>query len=330
MPFLFGISGKADEPVTVVVRASRHPDFLRIVVEGEESVIQTAKTKQAGNMLSVEFQSVLNLVTLNVPFKINVQGKTLNMAVGPFKTMKTMHLNNPSRLVIDIYQGEAPILGVQGIQEHKGKTEIKPNVGAIIESTIQTGVIKSVVIDPGHGGSDPGLSAGNIGEKAIDLDLSKRLKAMLARSKIRVYLTRQADQSMGLIDRALSSDKLRPDAFISIHVGTGKNFVIYTGSGQQDTSESYSIDRAQEKFTGSSASLAKIISQYIDGDFGAGSSIITHIRSSVLSYISSPAIIIEVPSLASMSYSDASRDRITRAISKAILNYGKDTETTSQ
>jgi N-acetylmuramoyl-L-alanine amidase len=78
-----------------------------------------------------------------------------------------------------------------------------------------------VVLDPGHGGKDPGAvsSDGSIKEKDITLEIAKRVKRGLSASNsaLRVELTRTADQTLALEERTAQANASNADLFISIH-----------------------------------------------------------------------------------------------------------------
>src|SRR5690606_20569048 len=61
---------------------------------------------------------------------------------------------------------------------------------------------KTVVLDPGHGGSDPGAVAGKVQEKDLNLQVAKILKGMLDEAGLTVYMTRSEDKYVGLYTRA--------------------------------------------------------------------------------------------------------------------------------
>lgn len=79
---------------------------------------------------------------------------------------------------------------------------------------------KSVVIDPGHGGSDYGAIRAGINEKDINLDISKRVQAILVSKGITVYMTRNADETVSLEDRTIFCANSAPGIFVSIHVNS--------------------------------------------------------------------------------------------------------------
>lgn len=75
-----------------------------------------------------------------------------------------------------------------------------------------------VVIDPGHGGHDPGAVADDLREKAVTLALARALRTrLLANGGVRVALTRDEDRFLMLPERAGIARRLKADLFISIH-----------------------------------------------------------------------------------------------------------------
>lgn len=78
----------------------------------------------------------------------------------------------------------------------------------------------SVVIDAGHGGSDYGAVRYGINEKDINLDISKRVEAILLSKGIDVEMTRDIDTSVSLEDRTIIAANKNPDIFVSIHVNS--------------------------------------------------------------------------------------------------------------
>ena len=87
--------------------------------------------------------------------------------------------------------------------------------------------LKTVVIDPGHGGKDPGAlgSRKNMHEKHIVLAVSKLLgdKIKSAFPDVKVVYTRSNDTFIGLHDRAMTARKNNADLFISIHCNGSRN-----------------------------------------------------------------------------------------------------------
>ncbi|HJR58803.1 MAG TPA: N-acetylmuramoyl-L-alanine amidase [Vicinamibacterales bacterium] len=84
---------------------------------------------------------------------------------------------------------------------------------------VPAGTLRTVVIDPGHGGAEPGARgpSGNV-EKTVTMETARRLKAALeGRLGVRVILTRDRDTAVGLDERAAVANNNKADLFISLH-----------------------------------------------------------------------------------------------------------------
>lgn len=79
--------------------------------------------------------------------------------------------------------------------------------------------VTTVVIDPGHGGRDPGTIVGRAKEKNVVLDISLKLGRLVKNNlkNVRVVYTRDGDYYLTLIERAQIANKVNADLFISIH-----------------------------------------------------------------------------------------------------------------
>jgi len=81
--------------------------------------------------------------------------------------------------------------------------------------------VKTVVLDAGHGGHDPGArGAGGLSEKEITLDIARRVRALLSSARLSVEMTREGDAGLSLRERALFANARKGDLFVSIHVNS--------------------------------------------------------------------------------------------------------------
>ena len=80
--------------------------------------------------------------------------------------------------------------------------------------------VNTIVIDPGHGGRDPGtIGATGMTEKDITLDVALRLRERLERhTGYRILLTRESDEAVALGDRVTFANEHGADLFVSLHV----------------------------------------------------------------------------------------------------------------
>ncbi len=108
-----------------------------------------------------------------------------------------------------------------------------------------------IIIDPGHGGVDPGASTGNVAEKDVVLAVARHLQAALgARGRYDVHMTRNSDVYIPLANRVELSREKEASLFISIHAdSTGhrdlarstRGATIYTLSDQASNAEAQAL-----------------------------------------------------------------------------------------
>ena len=111
-----------------------------------------------------------------------------------------------------------------------------------------------IVLDPGHGGKDPGaISYSGYYEKNLTLLMAKEVYALLMESgKYRVYLTRTKDVALPLRSRIKKAHKVKADLFISIHADSAHNrkargLSVYTISERASDREAQLLARRENK-----------------------------------------------------------------------------------
>ncbi|MDC9701014.1 MAG: N-acetylmuramoyl-L-alanine amidase [Alphaproteobacteria bacterium] len=111
-----------------------------------------------------------------------------------------------------------------------------------------------IVIDPGHGGVDPGAVSGNsVKEKDITLSFSKELASVFRKKrKYTVFLTRERDVSLSLSARVAIARNARADIFISVHADkfhstNVRGATLYTLSEEASDVESAALAREENK-----------------------------------------------------------------------------------
>ncbi len=104
-----------------------------------------------------------------------------------------------------------------------------PSVGVPLRSPARAstaaliGPVRTVVLDAGHGGHDPGTSHYGLKEKHLALDIAKRLRANLQQAGLSVVMTRDADQFIPLSGRPALANRLPADLFVSVHINANPN-----------------------------------------------------------------------------------------------------------
>ncbi|MBP5434484.1 N-acetylmuramoyl-L-alanine amidase [bacterium] len=153
---------------------------------------------------------------------------------------------------------------------------------------------KIIVIDPGHGGKDPGTVKGRLYEKDIVLRLAKKIRDVSKKYKgIEVRLTRDRDIFLELPERAKIANRLDGDLFISLHVNSFKD---ETAAGMEiyhldNTRNEYSrkLASVENKISGDVSTLEMILidmdlTYYIDDSISYASSMAKNINKDLAGY----------------------------------------------
>jgi len=133
--------------------------------------------------------------------------------------------------------------------------------GAVPRSTPKDGMsyrIHTIVIDPGHGGKDPGTLRRRykLNEKDLVLDISKKIETKLRKErKFKVILTRDKDTFIPLAERGRVANENGGGLFVSIHVNSAK-------SSRLNGSSTYFLDAAKTDEERATAMLENAALQY--------------------------------------------------------------------
>lgn len=126
---------------------------------------------------------------------------------------RVMVLQNPDRVVVDIFgRGKNQSRLTDSFFDGKGR-----------RLAVGLRSVRTVIIDPGHGGKDPGaIGVGRIREKDITLRLAKKLKTQLLKRGFEVKLTRETDKTVSLEERTAFAEGANGDLFVSLHANAAK------------------------------------------------------------------------------------------------------------
>lgn len=131
---------------------------------------------------------------------------------------KIFHLQDPYRIVIDVKGAELPP------QAPPTQFVSIPDNAPSLAQQLGLG-IKRVVLDPGHGGKDPGaVGVGGLLEKDVVLKVAKKVARKITKELgIEVILTRKIDVFLRLEERTAIANTEQGDLFISIHANSAKS-----------------------------------------------------------------------------------------------------------
>jgi N-acetylmuramoyl-L-alanine amidase len=146
-------------------------------------------------------------------------------------------LADPYRLVIDI-QGQKNAEALAVVDKSKKRTATLPEKG----KQLPVSGIRKIVLDPGHGGKDPGaIGVGGIAEKDIVLAVAKKLERKLKQEMgVEVVLTRRDDRFIPLEDRTAIANAEGADLFVSLHMNASPN-------GEAKGLETYYLDNTNDE-----------------------------------------------------------------------------------
>ena len=230
---------------------------------------------------------------------------------------------------------------------------------------IQKYAIRKIVIDPGHGGKDPGaIGKSGLREKDLVLDIAKRVKDELKGNGIDVILTRDRDRFVSLYSRTQIANDNDVDFFVSIHANANrvkslKGFEVYYLSSAVDDA-ARAVEAAENEFLKfddssfyfrntnleatlwdlvytenreESVELAKHITKAVDDSMSIRDRRIRSARFYVLKGVRMPSVLIEIgyltnPAEEADMWRHSYRQELASAIVKGILNYKRVYEST--
>lgn len=175
---------------------------------------------------------------------------------------------------------------------------------------------KVVVIDPGHGGSDPGtISFTNKPEKNFTLALGLKVQALLKQEpNIELIMTRETDVYPTRSERVKLANDLNADVFVSIHGNSVK------GSPQVSGTETFYYQRASSK------ELATIIHKHLIEALGFKDRSVKNGNLQVIRETTMPAVLLEIGFLSNKDeeeamMSESTQDKAAQAIVDGIKEY---------
>ena len=246
--------GHAAPASLLAVRVWPSPEYTRITLEGSTKLRYSHMLVQDPDRLVIDLEGVqLNSVLQSLPSKVmesdpyirliragqNRPGVVrvvveLKAAINPQMFALTPVGNYGHRLVLDLHpteehdpllalimkdspldaavgdSGQASSANVRSVPTERNTTaRAEPNVNRLF----------TVVLDPGHGGEDPGaVGAAGSHEKNVTLSIARRLKRKIdAEPNMRAVLTRDGDYFVPLGQRVIRARRVRADLFVSIH-----------------------------------------------------------------------------------------------------------------
>ena len=268
-----------------------------------------------------------------------------------FKNLQTFELEEPPRLVLEFQA--APLDTAEA-----GASPSPPPVPHVEGAGIRT-----VVIDPGHGGAEVGaLGPSGTLEKDVTLAIARKVRSNVANDLgLQAFLTRDRDQEVALEDRPAVANNYKADLFVSIHANAfrsegARGSEVYFLSYQATDDESRRLaameggeiappavapagsdlalilwDMAQAEHLEESSALASRIQEELAEVTGSQGRGVKQAPFRVLVGAAMPAVLVEVAFISNAAeekllVSDDYQSRVAAAITRGIARYQRERE----
>jgi N-acetylmuramoyl-L-alanine amidase len=302
------------------MRVRSYPSFTRVVIETSAPVTHRLDSQEQGLMrvrlpgliAATKAEDVKDGFVDSVRLaRVGSDAMLLVTFAGSAGELRASALSDPPRIVLDFMK---PV-------------EVTPR-----ENPHASAPLKTIVLDAGHGGHDPGATGpGGLMEKEVVLDVTKRVaKLVEEKLDIKVLLSRDGDHFVTLKDRTSFANRERADLFVSIHANAApqasqsgvetfflsseatdiaarqtaalENSVVQlekptaprAGNGKPDFLKVILWDLAQSDFLNESSRLAEVVQDSITRSLRAPNRGVKQAGFYVLGGAAMPAILIEL------------------------------------
>jgi N-acetylmuramoyl-L-alanine amidase len=231
----WAVAFKTSAPIAVAGAPSNAENKSKVEEKGSEkkvrksnffaktiAIFSSCKSKFVGGVKYKTLEEIAKLLAANVLLGAKKEQATLNK--GP------ANVQFASGNDFIIYQ-QSKIFLAQKIIFSKGKLHISDDdyrhvLVPLLAINLIPGKkppLKAIVIDPGHGGKDPGATNVRLGlsEKTLVLQMAQQLQVELVKKGYAVTLTRNGDTFIELRDRPLKAKNV--DLFVSLHLNSATN-----------------------------------------------------------------------------------------------------------
>ncbi|MDD3012173.1 MAG: N-acetylmuramoyl-L-alanine amidase [Candidatus Gastranaerophilales bacterium] len=335
------------QTVRVVVETNNPDNYKTIISPDLQTIIITPKdkiniTELPNNKIASQIQKIevrnvdkkTTIVTLNATSPIIHHVKRLYYP-DRFK-IELFNVNAPNKNIIanlpltDQYQG----LSIDSIEKYpngscwtfpvKRSTKVQSKLsfdGKTLELIFRKVPVKfvnnlssigKVVLDPGHGGTEPGALSENVFEKTITLEVAKIVKNYLNQAGINVVMTRTDDETVTLKQRTIITNDENPEVFVSIHV---------------NSCESQNVTGIETHwYTSRSKKLAQIIQNKLVNLINSPDRGVMNSMFYVIHHTNVPAVLVEIGFLSndierSQLLKSDRQERTARAIADGIIKF---------
>lgn len=280
-------SGSTDQNQTSTGDISTASNSLKVnIMAPTEAKTTTELTIGSGNNVQVT-SSTANRIVMTIDNNTMGTFTPINNSMGPLTTMSARSLgNNQIELTITLANGAYCI--IDQVDSNLLITAKSRNYSA--SQGLQG---KIIVLDPGHGGQDPGAIGMVLGvtDAEVGLNVCNALKPLLEAQGATVIMTRSdASGYMGVVERAQYSNSVNADLFVSVHANSAKPNTVPYGTQVYYYAPSSGLTLAAQKPI--RMELAQLVASGINGQTGRKSDVYTK-NLGVLRENNCPSILVE-------------------------------------
>jgi len=262
----------------------------------------------------IDFDSLPELTKLDLPESdspLFYRFRTGQLPDHPNISRLVLDLPDEQVMIKDIYDPQRNALSLLLFQQVDQKADTAWSIPPLGELKIPG--TKTIVLDAGHGGSDPGAQRGDVQEKDLTLGITEKLKQVLEASGAHVIMTRSDDTFVSLEDRVKTTNQLMPDLFLSVHI-----------NALESVSDIHGIETYYQ--TDQSKQLADAIHQSLVSTLTAPDRSVRKARFYVINHTTVPAVLAEVgfisnkderQKLASTDY----QQQVAQALAQGVMLY---------
>lgn len=363
-----------DDPSITSIRSYSYPDKTRIVIDVTEQTNYNTLSLTNPERIVVDVKASIRHLKAEEK-ELNINDLLINrVRTGQFdnntarivadlkskQNYDVFELSSPQRIVLDIYYSQES--SQEQIVNHQTPIIISPkNEETIVigEGNKDNGKFV-VVIDPGHGGSQPGaIGPSGLKEKDVVLDIGLKVTKMLQNEGFTVYMTREKDIDVPLESRPLVALQKKADVFVSIHINSAlqkgsptargvESYVLnsrYIGASAKDVADRENkasqyhdyednilnqiiADLEESASIGFSLDLADIVQRKLVQNTGLESRGVKQAPFIVLKGVNMAAVLVEVgfisnPNEEKLLNTSEFREKIAQALSQSIKEYVK-------
>ena len=224
---------KTDYIASADIRQSRDNAVLKVILgkdanvwsftEQQGKLVFRAGAKKADPILTPEKPTVLT----PEPQK-ELENKASSLK-GPSEVSPKPSVLSEDDGFIEMFAEEKPTPVIAPVPEEEGGSSQPVKTTPVIKTEPHPLAVKPahkkmrIMVDPGHGGKDPGAVRSRYYEKNWNLDVSKELVRLLKKGGFEVKMTREDDSFTSLSGRSKASNNFKADLFVSIHANASKN-----------------------------------------------------------------------------------------------------------